>query len=75
VELGGSCEFEFTGTGCSSRGTYGSPLSNAGTVRVEIDAVSGFGNCLPAGNYTCAYVHTGQSLTLDCGGGIFGFTR
>jgi hypothetical protein len=43
-------------------------------MRVSIDTSSG-GLCLPAGDYTCAFVLNGNAMGYDCGGGALQYHR
>jgi hypothetical protein len=75
IELGDNCTFEYEGAdGCKSTGTYAAPIASQGSLQASISA-STDGECLPAGQYVCAYTASSTTFTFDCGAGASSYGR
>ena len=75
LTLDATCLFSYARPGaCQSSGTYAAPLGTSGSVQVIITTSTG-GLCLPRGTYNCQYTLAGNSLSFNCGGSAFHYTR
>lgn len=79
ITLGADCSYEYRGPrSCQSRGSYAAPLEGTrGSLLVTIESMvtTAGAPCLPAGHYSCDYVMSSSTLTVDCGAGALSYAR
>jgi hypothetical protein len=64
-----------TSTYCASTGTIPATTNSSGSVVVTVTSTNANSGCLPAGNTTCNYSISGNSLSFNCGGGVITYTK
>lgn len=60
---------------CGAQFTYPRVSANSGTATISVSATNDNQGCLPAGDASCGYTVSGDTLSFDCGGSVLVYTR